>query len=84
MEPMENIMIGKSFDTLTAERRYIFRKFRQVDESNKWPVSGKFNVTERAIQRLRRFEQQTSILSGFEVIAWLDAEISRIVNDPNL
>ena len=30
--------------------REINRHFRNEDESDKWPICGKFNVTERAIR----------------------------------
>lgn len=37
-----------------ANIRAINKAFRGQDESGKWPISGRFNVTERAIRRLRR------------------------------
>ena len=56
----------------------INRAFRQDDESHLWPISGRFNATERAIRRLRRAGVD---IQGYEYAACLDAEISRVVNE---
>jgi hypothetical protein len=81
MEPIENILKGKSFKSAKSERRFIFKQFRRTDESHKWPISGRFSATERAIRFLRRFEyyygQQ---LAGLELVLFLDRQISEIVN----
>lgn len=61
--------------------RQINRLFRQHDDSHKWPICGRFNVTERAIRRLRRLCAQGLVLSeGDEYAAALDNEISAFVN----
>lgn len=57
--------------------RQINKVFRDNDESHLWPISGKFNATERAIRRLRPF----GLYGGIEYANCLDDEISRIVND---
>jgi hypothetical protein len=57
--------------------REINKYFRSIDESHLFPVSGNFNVTERAIRRLRRTQQYTG---GLEYYLALDSEISLIVN----
>lgn len=63
--------------------RQINRIAREQDESAKWPVRGKFDVTERAIRRLReRRRQNGSPADGLEYAFALDEEISRVVNDP--
>jgi hypothetical protein len=51
--------------------------YRQRDESHLYPVRGKFNVTERAIRKLKR---DGECLDGLEYIYALSAEISKIVN----
>jgi hypothetical protein len=51
--------------------------YRQRDESHLYPVRGKFNVTERAIRKLKR---DGECLDGLEYISALSAEISKIVN----
>lgn len=57
--------------------RQINAYFRANDESHKWPINNKFDVTERAIRRLRK----TGMYSGgLEYFYALDAEISKIVN----
>lgn len=61
--------------------RQINKLFRQNDESHLWPVQNRFNVTERAIRRLRkRVLPHIGTTGGIEYAQMLDAEISRIVN----
>jgi hypothetical protein len=57
--------------------REINRHFRNEDESNKWPICGKFNVTERAIRKVRK----QGLNGGLEYYLALETEIGRIVND---
>ena len=57
--------------------REINRHFRNEDESDKWPICGKFNATERAIRKVRKF----GLNGGLEYYLALEAEIGRIVND---
>lgn len=64
---------GKYTDDLSVKQ--INALFREHDESHEWPVSSRFNVTERAIRRIRR-----SGLECDDYAAVLDAEISQIVN----
>ena len=59
--------------------RAVNRMFRANDESHKWPINGRFNVTERAIRRLRRAQADGLVADDYE--AALEAEISAIVND---
>jgi hypothetical protein len=54
--------------------------YRQRDESHLYPVRGKFNVTERAIRRIRKLKRDGECLDGLEYIYALSAEISKIVN----
>ena len=62
--------------------REINRHFRNEDESDKWPIRGKFNVTERAIRKLREYRRQGMIINeGLEYYLALEAEIIDIVND---
>ena len=61
--------------------REINKLMRQRDESNLWPVSGRFNATERAIRRLRKWRRLgLEINPGLEYYLTLDNEISNIVN----
>ena len=62
-------------DAMTT--RQINRWFRLRDESHLWPVKGRFNATDRAINRLRRLDHDWE---GEGYASALDAEISRIVN----
>ena len=62
--------------------REINRHFRNEDDSDKWPICGKFNVTERAIRKLREYRRQgMEINEGLEYYLALEAEIGNIVND---
>ena len=65
--------------TMTAKINKVFRKY---DESNLWTVCGKFNVTERAIRRLRKWRRDgLDVNTGLEYALCLESEISRIVNN---
>ena len=62
--------------------REINRHFRNEDESDKFPICGKFNVTERAIRKVREYRRKGMIINeGLEYYLALEAEISDIVND---
>ena len=62
--------------------REINRHFRNEDESDKFPICGKFNVTERAIRKLREYRRQGMVINeGLEYYLALEDEIGRIVND---
>ena len=72
MDPIENILIGKAFKNELSERKFIFNEFRQRDESHLWPIKGKFNVTNRAIRRLIKFERESGMyMIGLELIYFL-------------
>ncbi len=61
--------------------REINALFRKHDESHKWPVRGRFNVTERAIRRVRHnILRHIGSTGGCEYACILDAEIEHIVN----
>ncbi len=60
------------------------RLFREHDESSKWPIQGRFNVTERAIRRVRHnILRHIGSTGGCEYACILDAEIEQIVNSNN-
>ena len=62
--------------------REINKHFRNEDESDKFPICGKFNVTERAIRKIREYRRQgMEINDGLEYYLALEDEIGRIVND---
>lgn len=66
-------------DSLKNEvsKRKINYFFRLMDQSNSFPIFGKFNATERAIRRIRR---NFPGLEGLEYYLTLESEVSRIVN----
>ena len=62
-------------------KRAINKHFRTTDDSKLWPICGKFNATERAIRRVRRFQAQTGTpIEGLEYWLALESELSNIVN----
>ena len=70
-------------DVTDLNVRQINALFRKHDESHLWPICGRFNVTDRAIRRLRKFMQNNGTVSGFEYALMLDNEIGTIVNQSN-
>lgn len=77
---LERIVERAERYTGRANRAAINRAFRAADESHLWPISGRFDATERAIRAVRRFMHEVGELSGLEYALALDAELSRIVN----
>lgn len=64
-----------------VNRTAIFKHYRDMDESEKYPILGEFNVTDRTIQRLYRWEREFGEkLNGLELCYWIEDEMSRIVN----
>lgn len=62
--------------------RQINAYFRKHDESHKFPICGKFDVTERAIRKLRKLRHDGLCVSeGLEYYLSLENIISEIVND---
>jgi len=65
-----------------SNRTAINRLYREQDESDLWPIKGRFNVTERAIRRARAFIRDSGIeMSGLEYAYFLDSAMSEIVNN---
>lgn len=61
--------------------RQINAYFRKHDDSHLWPICGRFNATERAIRRIRRYRRDgMEVCSGLEYYLSLEREISEIVN----
>jgi len=67
-----------------ANIRAINKLYRQQDESHLWPISGRFNVTERTIRKARAFQRDAGAVYGIEYCYLLENIMSNIVNDPNL
>jgi hypothetical protein len=71
---------AEQFDGISNIRE-INRLFRKQDESHLYPVCGRFNVTERAIRRLQRYNREGACIEpGLEYALALENEISHIVN----
>jgi len=68
--------------TLSAIRE-INRVQRRQDESDEWPICGRFDVAERAIRQARRWRRDYGEVSGvLEYCDLLREMESRIVNNP--
>ena len=66
---------------MSRDRRDVNRLFMAQDDSNLWPVSGRFNVTRRAINRIRRLEREGLVLDDLLAYALTIEQISsEIVN----
>lgn len=69
------------YEVQGMSKRAINKHFRTTDESKLWPICGKFNATERAIRRVRRFQAQTGTsIEGLEYWLALESELSNIIN----
>ena len=60
-----------------ANIRAINKLYRDQDESDLWPILNKFNATDRAIGRVRKYN---IAIFGLEYCYALEAELSQIVN----
>ena len=58
----------------------INKLFREMDESDLWPICGKFNVTERAIRKAA-IQRDSGAVYGLEYACLLESIISQEVND---
>jgi hypothetical protein len=66
---------------LLREKRIINRAMRVLDDSHLWPINGRFNATERAIKRLRKWEHDVGEFDcAYSYWKSLETEVSKIVN----
>jgi hypothetical protein len=66
----------------TRNTSAINRHFRAQDESHLYPISGRFNATERAIRKVRReFADCGMRCEGLEYAQAIDATLDRIIAD---
>ena len=66
---------------MSRDRADVNRLFLAQDDSNLWPVSGRFNVTKRAINRIRRLEREGLVLDDLLAYALtIENAIGDIVN----
>jgi hypothetical protein len=77
-------LAGKKSQSALGQRDTINRLFRAQDNSNKWPVNGRYSVIERAIRHARKFEYDSGCtMDPLEYALFLEKDESRIVNDSN-
>ena len=83
MNPEE---IAKAANDLTdpiKNRKAIDKLYLNQDDSDLWPIRGKFNCTKRAIKRAKYFMSQTNQdMMGLEYSYLIDSILSEIVNNP--
>jgi hypothetical protein len=74
--------IAKLCDSLEGVKNIaaINKLYRAQDESSLWPISGRFNATERAIRKARKYTAASGSVYGYEYSMLLDILISAIVN----
>ena len=60
----------------------INRAYLRQDTSRLWPICSGFNVTKRAIRRVRKFAREVGGLGGLEYAYALEENMSEIVNNP--
>lgn len=92
-QAMKNIKLNSSFPyaeqianltknkTGIANHKAINTLYRSIDASKLWPVRGRFNITERAIRKARKFQQQSGCVYGLEYCYLLEEIMSKIVNN---
>jgi len=75
--------IAENINNLYDGHRFkILNHYRDIDESNLWPVCNNFNATQRAINRLYKFERESGQrLEGLELCYFIDSQLSDIVNN---
>jgi predicted DNA-binding protein YlxM (UPF0122 family) len=76
------ILTAEQIVKLSENKRQVNEMYYKQDDSNLWPISGKFNVTKRAIGKIKRAERQGLVFDDLLSYALtLEAEISEIVNN---
>ena len=63
-----------------ASIRAINSIYREMDESHLWPTCNRFNVTERAIRRVRALRRDCPIDDGLEYCYALESAMHEIFN----
>lgn len=67
--------------SMSKDRADVNRMFLAQDDSELWPICGKFNATKRAINRIRRLEREGLELDDLLAYALtIEQIISDIVN----
>src|SRR3990172_268016 len=79
----EEIAKATQSRTGRAARRAINKLYREQDESAIWPINGQFNVTERALRQVSKFERSYGSLSGIEYCHVLERFMRNIINKPD-
>lgn len=73
-------MREKHFDEMSI--REINKFFRSIDQSHLWPVRNKFNATERAIRKVRKFRKESMFdYDGPAYAHLIENELGSIVNN---
>jgi predicted transcriptional regulator len=77
-------LTAEKIAAMSETKSDVNRLFLTQDDSDLWPISGKFNVTKRAINRIKRLQAQGLIFDSLLSYALAIEQItSEIVNDEN-
>ena len=78
--------IAKECESITdpkLNRIAINKLYHKQDDSDKWPIRGRYNLTSRAINRAGRFIAETGEAeSGLEYALLIHIIMSEVVNNP--
>ena len=78
------ILTAEQIASMSKSKTDVNRHFLKQDDSDLWPISGRFNVTKRAINRIKRLQAQGLIFDSLLSYALTIEQItSEIVNDEN-
>ena len=82
IKTMREIFTAEQIVKLSSNRKEVNQLYYQQDDSNLWPIRGKFNVTKRAINRIRKAEKEGLVFDDLLAYALtIESEISEIVNN---
>jgi len=84
MERLTAEKIAKVCNDLSGSacRAAINKLYLEQDESQLWPINGRFNVTSRAIKKAQLFNRETgNNVNGLEYCYLLESIMSEIVNN---
>ncbi len=75
------ILTAEQIDKASTSKRQIRKMYRAQDESNLWPINGRFNATNLAIRQADKFERESGCaLEWLEYCYFIEERISTIVN----
>lgn len=81
---MSDILTAEQIVKISKNRKEVNEMFYKQDDSHLWPIRGRFNVTKRAIGRIRRAERDGLQLDDLLAYALTIEQVTtEIVNNPD-